>query len=354
MNFASDNVTRAAPEIMAALQAVNHGAAMPYGQDGWTSQLRQRLSGIFERPCEIFPVLTGTAANSLCLAAMAPSFGAIYCHEEAHIQSDECGAPEHFTGGAKLVPLAGADGKLQPATLSSALYKAGKGVVHRVQPTVLSLSQATEVGTLYRPEEIRALTAVARAHGLKMHMDGARFANAVASLDCHPKDITWDAGIDLLALGATKNGALAAEVIVCFDPDLAERLAFLRKRSGQLLSKMRFVSAQLLAYFEGGLWLRLAVQANLMATKMADGLAILPGLRILYPVEANEIFVSMPRAAADRLMAAGFIFYHWTEAPDARETIIRLVTAFDTVEADVEAFLREAEKSLVASSKAVL
>jgi threonine aldolase len=339
VNFASDNVTGIAPEILAAIAAANRGPAMPYGADEITRRLEQRFAEVFEHPVAVFPVATGTAANSLALACLAPPWGAVYCHDEAHIATDECGAPEFFTGGAKLVTCPGEHGKLTPETLAGRI--GGAGVVHNVQPAVVSITQETEAGTVYRPEEITALSGVARAHGLPLHMDGARFANAVASLGCAPAAITWRAGVDVLSFGATKNGALAAEAVVFFDPAQADAFGFRRKRAGHLLSKLRFVSVQLEAYLSADLWLRNARHANAMAARLGAGLALLPGARLLHPVEANEIFIELPEAVIDRLAAAGFGFYRWGDAP-----VLRLVTAFDTDPAAVESLLRVAGAAL--------
>ena len=217
-DFRSDNVAGAAPEVVNALAAAAIGSADPYGQDPLTTSVTRRLSALFEAEVTVFPVATGTAANALALSALVPPYGAVYCHQESHIHVDECGAPEMATGGAKLVPLAGEGGKLTPATLTAALAGAGIGVVHRVQPAALSLTQATEAGTVYRPQEVAALSDVAHAHGMAVHMDGARFANAVARLGCAPAEVTWKAGVDVLSLGGTKGGCLAAEVVVFFNP----------------------------------------------------------------------------------------------------------------------------------------
>ncbi|MFV3129239.1 threonine aldolase family protein [Niveispirillum sp. KHB5.9] len=336
MNFMSDNVTGAAPEILAALIAANDGTAPSYGADDWTRRLTDRLSTLFERDVAVFPVATGTAANALALAALTPPWGSIYCHAEAHIQMDECGAPENFTGGAKLVPLAGDHGKIAPDTLSSALDKVHKGFVHAVQPASLSLTQATEAGTIYTPDEVSALTAIARHHGMRTHMDGARFANAVASLGCAPADITWRAGVDVLSFGATKNGALGAEAVVFFDRELSENFGYRRKRAAHLFSKMRFLSAQLDAYLDDGLWLRLAGHANRMATRLAEGLTDLPGAALAHPVDANELFVALPEPVIAGLEAAGFGFYRWDG------NIVRLVTAWNSEEASVDALLETA------------
>ena len=340
VNFCSDNVTGAAPEIIEALARANAGPAMPYGADEWTGRVEARLREIFETDCAVFPVATGTAANVLGLAVMTPPFGAIYCHREAHVNVDECGAPELFTGGAKLVVLDGPDGKLGVEALDSAIT--GAGVVHHVQPAAISVTQASEAGTLYSLDELAAIAALARRHGLGLQMDGARFANALVGLGCSPAEASWKAGVDALAFGATKNGALAAEAVLIFKPELAETFAFRRKRGGHLFSKMRFLSAQLEAYLADDLWLRNAAHANAMAARLAAGLAALPGARLLYPVQANEIFARLPAALIDGLEAEGFAFYRWGTPP--ADSAVRLVTAFDTPEADVETFLAAARR----------
>ncbi|SMF60222.1 L-threonine aldolase [Tistlia consotensis] len=331
MNFASDNVTGACPEVLQALVAANEGSAMPYGNDPLTASVEQKLIALFGCDLKAFPVATGTACNALALACLTPSYGAIYCHAEAHINVDECGAPELMTGGAKLVPLQGEAGKLTPEIVEAAIH--GAGEVHHVQPAVLSLTNETEAGTLYRPEEIAALAAVARRHGLKVHLDGARFANAVAALGCSPAELTWRAGVDVLSFGATKNGCLCAEAVVFFDKAAAAAFPYHRKRAGHLFSKMRMISAQLAGYFEGEVWLRNARHANRLAGRLAEGLAALPGCRLLHPAEANEVFVEVPALAIERLRTAGFQFYEW--APGR----LRLVCAWNTSEADVAAFL---------------
>lgn len=341
MILASDNASGVAPEILAALERANAGTAMPYGADETTARLRARLAEVFETEVEVFPVVSGTAANVLTLAPMTPPYGAIYCHAEAHINTDECGAPELYTGGAKLMGLPGAHGKLAPEDLAAALERAGIGDVHHAQPAALSLTQASEAGTVYAPEEVAALAEVAHGRGLKVQMDGARLANALARLGCTPAEATWKAGVDALAFGATKNGAMAAEAAVFFDRALAASVGYRRKRGGHLLSKMRFVSAQLEAYLAGGLWLRLAAHANARAARLAEGLAALPGCELLHPVEANEVFARLPEAALAGLEAAGFVFYRWAEeGPGA----VRLVASFSTREADVEALLAEAAR----------
>jgi threonine aldolase len=336
MNFASDNITGVSPEILAALSAANEGAAMPYGQDDYTQQLETQFKELFETDVTVFPVATGSGANSLALSVMSPPFGAIYCLDESHINVDECGAPEFYTGGAKLVTLGGCEGKMQASDLAAMLARSGAGVVHHVQPAAVSITQATEAGTVYTPDEIRALAEIAKRHRLYLHIDGARFANAVASLGCSPAEVTWRAGVDVLCFGATKNGAMAAEAVVFFNQTLTETFGYRRKRSGHLFSKMRFLSAQLLAYINDDLWLKNADRANRLARKMAEGLVGLPGVKLCYPVEANEIFVQLPATVISSLLTDGFYFYPWGES---NSTTIRLVTAFNTSEADVTAFL---------------
>ncbi|MDX2215733.1 MAG: low specificity L-threonine aldolase [Oculatellaceae cyanobacterium bins.114] len=342
MNFASDNVTGVSPEIMAALVAANQGSAMPYGADSVSQRLNALFSDLFETEVVMFPVATGSAANALALSVMSPPFGAIYCHPEAHINVDECGAPELYTGGAKLVLLPGANGKITADTLEATVSKAGAGVVHSVQPAAVSLTQATEAGTVYSIAEVQAIAQVAQAHHLSLHMDGARFANAVVSLGCAPADITWRAGVDVLSFGATKNGAMAAEAVIFFNPSLSESFGYRRKRGGHLFSKMRFLSAQLEAYITDDLWLKNATHANQMAHKLAQGLAAIPKVKLCYPVEANEIFVQFPEAIANGLLSSGFQFYH-QPTPDHTITA-RLVTAFNTRAEDVTAFVATANR----------
>ena len=336
-NFASDNVTGAHPAILEALARANQGPAMPYGADRHTAAVEARLREIFETDCKVFPVATGTAANALCLSLLVPPYGAIYCHRESHINLDECGAPEFYSGGAKLVALAGAGGKLAAADVEGAIT--GAGVERHVQPAAISVTQAAEAGTVYQPAELAAVAEVARRHGLGLHMDGARFANALVGLGCSPAELTWKAGVDALSFGATKNGALAAEAVVVFKPALAESFLYRRRRGGHTVSKMRFLSAQLEAYLADDLWLESARHANAMARRLAEGLLALPGARLSYPVEANEIFAVLPEPVIAGLLARGFTIYRWGP-PENRE--VRLVTAFDTREADVAALIRAA------------
>ena len=338
MNFSSDNAYGAWPEILAALEAASRGASPSYGDDPLTAKVRGRLSELFAREVAVYPVISGTAANALALATLVPQHGAVFCHAESHIAVDECGAPEFFTHGAKLVALEGRDAKLDPATLERALAHFLKGFVHHVQPAALSLTQSTELGTVYTPSETAALSNLAHKHGMKVHMDGARFANALAHLGASPADVTWRSGVDALSFGATKNGALGAEAVVFFHPADAKDFEYRRKKGGHLISKMRFVSAQLDAYLEGGRWLEHAARANALAGKLAAGLRDVPGSRIAHPVEANAVFVRLPDATVKRLRQAGAAFYDWGPPADGH-TLIRLVTSFATPEADVERFV---------------
>jgi len=344
-NFTSDNVTGAAAEILAAIGHANHGSAAGYGSDLLTRRLTSRASEVFEREVAILPVTTGTAANALALGMLAPPYGAIYCHETAHVMTDECGAPEFYSGGAKLLTLPGANGKIAPESIAASVAFIKTMGVHHVQPAAVTLSQATEWGTVYSLAEVEALARVGRENGLWVHMDGARFANALAHLGCTPAEATWKRGIDVLSLGATKNGALAAEAIVLFDPAREAELAFLRKRGGHLWSKMRFLSAQLLAYLTDDLWLRHARTANALAARLAAGLVALGG-RLLTPVEANEVFVALPPSAIAALRNDGFEFYDWVTPPGGTGPVVRLVTAFDMGPGDIDAFLHAAARAL--------
>jgi threonine aldolase len=340
MNFRSDNEVGAHSSIVEAVsRAFSGGTAPSYGDDDWTHRVERRLRDLFEKPDLVaFPVATGTAANVLALACCTPPWGAIYCHPEAHIMVDEANAPEFFTAGAKLCPIDGPTGKIDARKLASALAQPVYGVVHHPQPAAVSITQATECGTVYTPEEVAALSASARRHGLKLHMDGARFANALSFVGCSPAELSWKAGVDVLSFGATKNGALAAEAVIFFDSDLARDFAFRRKRGGHLLSKMRFLSAQFDAYLTNGLWLANARHANAMARRLVAGLTALKGTQLLYPVDANEIFVVLPVRVHDALQTAGAQYHPWTSDRPG-ERAFRLVTAFNTLSADVDRFL---------------
>ena len=346
MNFRSDNEVGAHPTIIEAVsRAFTSGTAFSYGADSWTQRVEQRLRELFNKPDLVaFPVGTGTAANVLALACCTPPWGAIFCHPQAHIVVDEANAPEFFTSGAKLSPIDGPAGKIDLTKLAEALAQPVYGVVHHPQPAAVSITQATECGTVYGPEEVAAIAASTHRHGLKLHMDGARFANALSFVGCSPAELSWEAGVDVLSLGATKNGALAAEVVVFFDAALAREFEFRRKRGGHLFSKMRLLSSQRDAYFADGLWRDNARHANAMARRLVAGLTALKGTQLLYPVHANEIFVVLPARIHDALQAAGAQYHPWpSDRPGERA--YRLVTAFDTAAADVERFLSIAKSA---------
>ena len=346
MNFASDNGAGAAPEIMAAIAAASRGAAAAYGADAWSERAVTRLREVFETDLAAYLVATGTAANALALSALARPWEAVFAHEESHAHDDECGAPEFFTGGAKLVGVPGYDGKITPAALRETLARFPRGLVKSSQPAALTLSQVTEAGTLYTLDEIGALSEIAHGQGLAVHLDGARFANALVALGCSPAEMSWRAGIDALSFGATKNGALACEAVIFFDKRRADAFAYLRKRGGHTLSKGRLLGAQMTAYLEGGLWLNLAAKANAAARRLFDGLVALPGVRPGWPAEANEVFVVAPSARAAAWRAAGAVFHDWPtrairpeRAAGPGESLIRLVTSFETSDAEIESFL---------------
>ncbi|MFO1016779.1 MAG: beta-eliminating lyase-related protein [Hyphomonadaceae bacterium] len=328
MNFRSDNTASVAPEILAALTAVNDKPVSAYGDDPWSKKLDEVFSELFERDVRVFTVASGTAANSIALASAVPPWGAVLCHREAHIECDECGAPEFFTGGAKLVLMDGVGAKVTADALREGIARNARGI-HSVQPAALSISQTTERGAVYRPEEVAVLGEVARGAGLAFHMDGARFGNAIAALGCKPADVTWRGGVDLLSFGATKNGAMAAEAIVVFDPARAEEVARRRKRGGHLLCKGRYPAAQFLAYLQDGLWLKLAKRANDLAARLGEAAVEF----VSVPVESNQVFIKPGAAALAKLRAAGAEFYDWGAEGDEA----RLVVSWNQDEADVEA-----------------
>lgn len=346
MNFASDNTAGIAPVILQAIVAAAAGSAPAYGADPLSQRAEAALSETFERPLAAFLVGTGTGANALALGALASPWSAVFCHEEAHIHDDECGAPEFFTGGAKLVGIDGEGGKITPEALRETLTRFPRGLVKTVQPGVLSLSQATEAGTIYTVDEIAALSAIAHEAGIAVHMDGARFANALVELGCSPAQMSWRAGIDVLSFGATKNGAMGCEAVIFFNPEQAASFLFQRKRGGHTLSKGRFLGAQMAAYLEDGLWLKLAGRANDAADRLTRGLLQIPGVRLAWPRQANEIFPIAPQALAAALKAEGALFYEWTSravapalAAREGEAFLRLICSFETSDAEIDRLL---------------
>ncbi|SIQ60283.1 MULTISPECIES: low specificity L-threonine aldolase [unclassified Bosea (in: a-proteobacteria)] len=343
MNFISDNAAGASPRVMAALAAANDGPAAGYGADDWTKRVEERLSAIFEHEVAAFLVTTGTAANALALASVVRPWGAVITHEVSHIVEDECGAPEFFSDGAKLVDLPGPGAKLSPEAVTQALHHLPQGNVHNVQAQALSITQATECGTIYTPAEVAALREASAASRLTFHMDGARFANALVSLGCTPAEITWKAGIDVLSFGGTKNGAWAAEAVVFFDPARADEMKWRRKRAGQTLSKGRFLGAQFEGLLANDHWLDLARHANAQATRLAQAVEAGGKARLAWPAQANEVFILLPAELDAALKAAGVRYHAWSSrslAPGnalrAGEIVARFVMSFATDPAEVE------------------
>ena len=339
VKFASDNVAGACPEVLDALMKANEGDSAPYGNDDYSKVLQEKFSEIFEKEVIVYPTASGTAANALALSTMTPVFGNIYCHKLAHINTDECGAPEFYTGGAKLIPLTGINGKITPEELEKNI--SGTGIVHHTQPSSVSITQVCETGEVYELDEIKKIADVAHKHKLNMHMDGARFANALVTLNCTPAEMTWKSGINVLSFGATKNGCIAAEAIIFFKPELVGNISFLMKRAGHLLSKMRFVSAQLDAYISNDVWLKNAKQANEMGKKLSDGLVKHNSIKLAYPTQANEVFAKFPREMIEHLNSLG---YKMNE-DELDGQAVRLVAAWNTQNSDVESFLESINQS---------
>ena len=345
MEFASDNTSGATPEVIDAVVAANAGYAPSYGTDPIMDEVTAQIRTQFEAPeATVFLVPTGTAANALSIALYCPQWGAIYAHADAHVDVDECGAPEFFIGGGKIAPIAGAHGKITPDGLKARLALTPQGGVHHIQHGMLTLTNLTEAGTLYRPGEVASLTAIAHAEGMKVHMDGARFANALVAAGCTPADITWRAGIDVLSLGGTKNGCMGVEAVILFDPAKAWEFELRRKRGAHLFSKHRFLSAQMAGYLAEGRWRDRAAHANRMAARLAQGLAALAGGSLVHPCEGNIVFASFPRALHQKATAAGGHYYLWPfdqslEGAGSDPLSARFVCSWSTTEADVDGFL---------------
>ena len=337
--FASDNTAGLCPEAWQALQAADRGACASYGEDSWTAEAADAIRAVFGAECDAYFVFNGTAANSLALAACCQSYHSVICSDIAHLVTDECGAPEFFSHGSKLLTAHTADGKLTPAAVEDLVTR--RHDLHYAKPRVLSLTLPTEVGTLYSLAELRALRDAAKRYGLFVHIDGARFANAAATLrdrGFSPADLTWRCGADVLCFGGTKNGALAAEAVVFFAPERAREFERRRKRAGQLWSKQRYLSAQLLALLEDGLWLRHARHAHTLAAQLAAGLGR-AGLQLAQPVQANEVFAHFPAPLSASLRARGFEFYDWPAPAGTAVPLVRLVTRYDQQPEQVEALL---------------
>jgi len=339
--MASDNTANVSREIMEALASANHGHAKSYGNDDYSHQLTGRFRELFEHEALlVFPVFNGSAANCLGLASLLRPYESVITYSNSHIEQDECGMPEFFTG-SKLLKVAGEAGKISPDAIVDMLVVAKNSGVHHTRPKAISITQSTEAGTVYTPQEISVISAIAKANGLYLHMDGARFANALVHLGCSPAEISWKAGVDVMAFGGTKNGAMLAEVVIFFNPELARDFNYIQKRSGQLASKQRYLAIQMLALLEKDLWLHNARHANRMAALLANELANIPECRPLLPVEANSVFVEMPKKLADELLAKGHYFYKW---PLMGKDTYRLVTSFATTPEEVDEFVSDGKK----------
>lgn len=341
MNFASDNTSGAHPRVLEALIAANSGHAPSYGADALTEAAETRVREVLEAPdATVHLLASGTGANALALASLIPSWGKVFCHEGAHVLTSECGAIPFWSGGGTLVPVAGQAGRIDPAALARALHDSSRDDVHAGERAALTLTNSTEAGGVYSPAQVATLAGQAREAGLAVHMDGARFANAVAALGCAPADLTHRAGVHALSLGGTKNGGMMVEAVVVFDPDRARGLEMRRMRAGHLLSKHRYLAAQMLALLEDGLWLDLARHANAMAARLAQRLAEAPGLTLNEACEANQVFATLPAAAHARARAAGAAYHLWPMVQqEGADVSVRLVCSWSTTEAEVDALV---------------
>lgn len=344
MNFGSDNAAPAHPRVIDALSRANDGHARPYGEDDDMDHVRALIREAFEAPdAAVCLVATGTAANGLSLACYAKPWQTIYCHREAHVQTDECSAPEFYTGGAKLTPIDGPEGKITADALARAVRGTNQGYVHSIQRGPVTLSNSTECGTVYTAGDIAAVAAVAHAADMAVHVDGARFANAVVATGASPAGLSWRAGVDILSFGGTKNGLLGAEAVVLFDPDKAWEFELRRKRSGHLFSKHRYLSAQMRAYLSDGLWLDLARAANARAHALEQGI-VAAGGSLMHPRQANAVFARLPRATHARAMAAGAVYHLWPfdqpmDGPDDEMLSARLMCSWCTTRDEIDEFL---------------
>jgi threonine aldolase len=337
--FASDNNAGICPEAWAALAEANSGHAVGYGDDRWTKIATDLIREIFETNCEVFFVFNGTAANSLALASLCQSYHSVLCHEIAHIEADECGAPEFFSNGTKVLLVSGENGKISPEAIERMVKR--RSDIHFPKPRVVSITQATELGTVYKPDELKAIGIKAKELGLKIHMDGARFANAVASLGVAPRQITWEVGVDVLCFGGTKNGTPVGDAVVFFDRNLAYEFDYRCKQAGQLASKMRFMAAPWVGMLQEGAWLRRASHANRMAERLQKELRSVPGAKIMFPRQANSLFVQLPEEIAASMRELGWRFYNFIGKGGCR-----LMCAWDTREEDVTQFAADLKASL--------
>jgi threonine aldolase len=339
--FASDNYAGVCPEAWAEMLKANQGHVRGYGDDAWTTKAADLIRDVFETRCEVFFVFNGTAANSLSLASLCQSYHSILCHEFAHVERDECGAPEFFSNGTKVLLLEGEHGKIDPAAIERTVKR--RTDIHYPKPRAVSVTQATELGTVYSVEELKDIWGVCKRLGLRLHMDGARFANAVASLGVAPKEITWQAGVDVLCFGGTKNGTAVGDAVVFFNSELAGEFDFRCKQAGQLASKMRFLSAPWVGMLQGDVWLRHGRHANEMAKHLEGGLRQMPEVKILFPPQANSVFVELPPAVIQKMWQRGWMFYNFIGQGGCR-----LMCAWDTTESDVNEFVADLKSALAA------
>lgn len=337
--FASDNYAGVCPEVMEAMARANVGHALPYGEDCYTERACDLIREMLETDCEVFFTLTGTAANSLALASLCKPYQSVLCHEFAHVETDECGAPEFFSNGSKVLLVPGRDGKLDVDGLDHLVHK--RADIHYPKPHVVSVTQATELGTVYSVAELQAIGERARRLGLRFHMDGARLGNALATLAARPREVTWEAGVDVLCLGGSKNGMCVGEAVVFFDKELAAEFDYRCKQAGQLFSKMRFVAAQWIGVLESGAWLRNASQANRAAASLARRVSDLPGVKFMFPPQANSVFLELPPKAIEQLHEKGWHFYNFIGCGGAR-----LMCSWDSTEEDVRAFVDDLRQAL--------
>jgi threonine aldolase len=337
--FASDNYAGICPEAWVAMEKANAGHVPAYGNDPWTQEATDLIRAVFETHCELFFVFNGTAANSLALASLCQSYHSILCHELAHVETDECGAPEFYSNGTKVLTVPGENGKVTPDAIERMVRR--RSDIHYPKPRAVSLTQATEVGTVYSADEIKAVWAVAKSLGLRMHMDGARFANAVASLGVKPKEITWQAGVDVLCFGGTKNGVGVGEAVVFFNAELAGEFDYRCKQAGQLASKMRYLSAPWVGMLKDGAWLRRAAHANAMAQRLEAKSRELAEIKILFPCQASAVFIEMPVPVREAMWQRGWLFYTFIGQGGCR-----LMCAWDTAESDVDDFVADLKSVL--------
>ncbi|EAX93354.1 threonine aldolase, putative [Trichomonas vaginalis G3] len=335
MNFGSDNISGIHPKILEAIVEGNKGTDNSYGGDASTAALKEKLKEVFEHDLVYYFASTGTAANCLALSALCPPYGTILCSDSAHILTDECTAPYFFTGGARLMHRSKSPSKFDPKLISETINFSNYLRPHAGKPVVVSIAQTTELGQVYTLEEIKEICDEAHKYGLKVHMDGARFANALVNLNCTPAEMSWKAGVDVLTFGATKNGGLHGELIIFFNPSDAENFDFIHKRSGQLMSKTRFFAMQMLAYLKDDLWLELARHSNAMAKRLADGVKDVPCIKPWLPLKTNEFFIVLPKELAEKLYKAGAHFYEW----EGNLSLYRWVTSWQTTEKEVDDFV---------------